>query len=82
MKAAEEHGPRGASGPEGGYWLMIGAEVDDFSRLEPIFGTLAPPGGYECVCPAGSGHFSRMVHNGIEWELGGHAVCSVEAAHA
>ncbi len=52
-----------------GYCLMIGAEVGDFSRLEPVFKTLAPPGGYERVGPAGSGHFTKMVHNGIEYAL-------------
>jgi len=59
----------GIWGLKEGYCLMIGADVDDFSRLEPIFQTLAPPGGYERVGSAGSGHFTKMVHNGIEYAL-------------
>jgi len=59
----------GIWGLKEGYCLMIGGELDDFSRLEPIFETLAPPGGYERVGPAGSGHFTKMVHNGIEYAL-------------
>ena len=59
----------GIWGLKEGYCLMIGADVDDFSRLEPIFETLAPPGGYERVGSAGSGHFTKMVHNGIEYAL-------------
>jgi len=36
---------------------------------EPAFLTLAPPGGYAHVGPAGAGHFVKMVHNGIEYGL-------------
>ena len=59
----------GIWGLKEGYSLMIGGEADDFSRLEPIFATLAPEGGYARVGPAGSGHFTKMVHNGIEYAL-------------
>ncbi len=59
----------GIWGLKEGYCLMIGAEADDFSRLQPIFKTLAPPGGYERVGSPGSGHFTKMVHNGIEYAL-------------
>ncbi|MGH2694266.1 MAG: NADP-dependent phosphogluconate dehydrogenase, partial [Actinomycetota bacterium] len=52
-----------------GYCLMVGAEADAFARLEPIFATLAPEGGYAHVGPPGSGHFVKMVHNGIEYAL-------------
>jgi 6-phosphogluconate dehydrogenase len=59
----------GIWGLKEGYCLMIGAEIDDFSRLEPIFETLAPVGAYERVGAPGSGHFTKMVHNGIEYAL-------------
>ncbi|MDQ3962893.1 MAG: decarboxylating 6-phosphogluconate dehydrogenase [Actinomycetota bacterium] len=59
----------GIWGLKEGYCLMIGAQPDDYSRLEPIFKTLAPPDGYERVGPPGSGHFTKMVHNGIEYAL-------------
>src|SRR2546428_2804238 len=74
----------GVFGLERGFCLMIGADDEVFTRLEPIFATLAPgvdaaprtPGrtgdpsmaerGYLHCGPAGSGHFVKMVHNGIE----------------
>jgi 6-phosphogluconate dehydrogenase len=59
----------GIWGLKEGYCLMVGGEADDFSRLEPIFATLAPQGGFEHVGPAGAGHFTKMVHNGIEYAL-------------
>ena len=54
-----------------GYSLMVGGDQDVFRRLEPIFQTLAPGDdqGYGYVGPTGSGHFVKMVHNGIEYGL-------------
>ena len=54
-----------------GYCLMIGGEKAAFDRLRPIFETLAPAPnrGWAHVGPAGSGHFVKMVHNGIEYGL-------------
>ena len=52
-----------------GYCLMIGGEVEIFRRYEPIFKTLAPPGGYARVGGNGAGHYVKMVHNGIEYGL-------------
>jgi 6-phosphogluconate dehydrogenase len=52
-----------------GYCLMIGGEVDTFKRLEPVFKTLAPENGYLHCGSAGSGHFVKMVHNGIEYGM-------------
>ena len=54
-----------------GYSLMVGGDPGAFSRLEPIFQTLAPGAdrGYGHVGPAGAGHFVKMVHNGIEYGL-------------
>jgi 6-phosphogluconate dehydrogenase len=59
----------GIWGLEEGYCLMVGADTEEFGRLEPIFETLAPPGGYARVGPPGAGHFVKMVHNGIEYGL-------------
>ena len=59
----------GIWGLEEGYCLMVGADTEEFERLEPIFQTLAPPGGYARVGPPGAGHFVKMVHNGIEYGL-------------
>ncbi|HYP24700.1 MAG TPA: decarboxylating 6-phosphogluconate dehydrogenase, partial [Actinomycetota bacterium] len=52
-----------------GYCLMVGASEETFARLEPIFATLAPEDGYARVGPPGAGHFTKMVHNGIEYAL-------------
>jgi 6-phosphogluconate dehydrogenase len=48
---------------------MVGGDDDAVSRVEPIFLTLAPKGGYAHVGPSGAGHFSKMVHNGIEYGM-------------
>ena len=54
-----------------GYSMMVGGDPQAFRRLEPIFQALAPGAdkGYGHVGPAGSGHFVKMVHNGIEYGL-------------
>jgi len=59
----------GIWGLEEGFCLMIGAEQADYERLEPIFATLAPTDGYARVGSPGAGHFTKMVHNGIEYAL-------------
>ncbi|HEY5944292.1 MAG TPA: decarboxylating 6-phosphogluconate dehydrogenase [Kofleriaceae bacterium] len=73
----------GVYGLERGYCMMIGGDTEVVKRLDPIFKTLAPgrgtvertPGrdggtaedGYLHCGPVGSGHFVKMVHNGIEY---------------
>jgi 6-phosphogluconate dehydrogenase len=54
-----------------GYSLMVGGERNVVQRLEPLFHALAPAPdkGYGHVGPLGSGHFTKMVHNGIEYGL-------------
>jgi len=52
-----------------GYCLMIGASPEAFRRCEPIFRTLAPPDGYAHVGAPGSGHYVKMIHNGIEYGM-------------
>ena len=59
----------GIWGLEEGFCLMIGADTEEFERLEPVFKTLAPADGYARVGPPGAGHFVKMVHNGIEYGL-------------
>lgn len=63
-------------GTSGGVWglnvgfcLMIGGNESVFRQVEPIFKTLAPTDGYAYVGPSGAGHYSKMVHNGIEYSL-------------
>jgi 6-phosphogluconate dehydrogenase len=52
-----------------GYCLMVGGQPEDFRRVEPILKTLAPPDGYLYCGTVGSGHFVKMVHNGIEYAM-------------
>ncbi|HYW50225.1 MAG TPA: decarboxylating 6-phosphogluconate dehydrogenase [Gemmatimonadaceae bacterium] len=54
-----------------GYALMIGGEAEAVERLRPIFETLAPAPdrGWARVGPCGAGHFTKMVHNGIEYGM-------------
>ena len=59
----------GIWGLANGYCLMIGASPEAFKLCEPIFKTLAPPDGYAHMGPPGSGHYVKMVHNGIEYGL-------------
>jgi 6-phosphogluconate dehydrogenase len=59
----------GVWGLENGYCLMVGGDADAVKRVEPIFLTLAPTDGYAYVGPSGAGHFSKMVHNGIEYGM-------------
>lgn len=59
----------GVWGLEMGYCLMVGGEMEAFRRLEPILRSLAPDKGYAYVGPSGSGHFVKMVHNGIEYGM-------------
>jgi 6-phosphogluconate dehydrogenase len=59
----------GIWGEREGFNLMIGGPREAFLRLEPIFRTLAPPGGYAHVGPHGAGHFVKMIHNAIEYAM-------------
>jgi len=60
----------GVWGLEVGYCLMVGGDKSAFDVIEPLLKTLAPPGhGYEYCGGHGSGHFVKMVHNGIEYGM-------------
>ncbi len=59
----------GVWGLDNGYCLMIGGEQEAFERMEPIFKTLAPTDGYAHMGPSGSGHYVKMIHNGIEYGM-------------
>jgi 6-phosphogluconate dehydrogenase len=59
----------GIWGLQVGYALMVGGDRDAVAPLEPIFTSLAPEGGYLHTGAPGSGHYVKMVHNGIEYGL-------------
>jgi 6-phosphogluconate dehydrogenase len=59
----------GVWGLKVGYCLMIGGERKIYRRILPLLKTLAPKNGYLYCGPTGSGHFIKMVHNGIEYGM-------------
>jgi 6-phosphogluconate dehydrogenase len=75
--AAKEKGIRfvdcgvsgGIWGLEVGFCLMAGGDDDAIAHVEPVFLSLAPENGYAHVGASGAGHFTKMVHNGIEYGL-------------
>ncbi len=78
-RACAEHGIEyvdagtsgGVWGLDEGYSLMVGGGDAVVERLRPIFEALAPAPdrGWGHVGPSGAGHFTKMVHNGIEYGL-------------
>ena len=61
----------GIWGRKEGYCLMAGGDEEAVGLLEPVLQTLAPTPdhGWGRVGPSGSGHFVKMVHNGIEYGM-------------
>jgi 6-phosphogluconate dehydrogenase len=59
----------GIWGLQVGYCLMVGGDAEAVRPLEPIFTSLAPVDGYLHIGGPGSGHYVKMVHNGIEYGL-------------
>ena len=76
-KGASEKGIRfldagvsgGIWGLEGGYCVMVGGDAEAFALIEPLCRDLTDPGGYAHVGAGGAGHFTKMVHNGIEYGM-------------
>jgi 6-phosphogluconate dehydrogenase len=59
----------GVWGRTEGYCLMVGGEAQHVAIAQPVFDALAPTGGFVHTGAAGTGHFTKMVHNGIEYGL-------------
>lgn len=61
----------GVWGLENGYALMYGGDADDIAKVQPAFDALKPEGDFGAVHAGkvGAGHFSKMVHNGIEYAI-------------
>ena len=61
----------GVWGLEEGYALMAGGDAEDIEKAQPIFDALRPEGefGWVHAGRTGSGHFAKMVHNGIEYAV-------------
>jgi 6-phosphogluconate dehydrogenase len=59
----------GIWGLEQGYCIMAGGEAAAIQRVAPALATLAPANGWLHVGPVGSGHYVKMIHNGIEYGM-------------
>jgi 6-phosphogluconate dehydrogenase len=61
----------GVWGLDNGYALMVGGKAEHVSMVQPVFDALKPPGDYGFVHAGGvgAGHFTKMVHNGIEYGM-------------
>ncbi|MFB6165396.1 MAG: phosphogluconate dehydrogenase (NAD(+)-dependent, decarboxylating) [Haloarculaceae archaeon] len=60
----------GPAGAELGFSLMVGGPEWAYEELTPIFDAVATgPAGHDRMGPAGSGHYVKMVHNGVEYAL-------------
>lgn len=61
----------GIWGLDNGYALMCGGGKADVARVQPVFDALKPEGesGFVHAGPVGAGHFTKMVHNGIEYGM-------------
>ncbi|MDO9379832.1 MAG: decarboxylating 6-phosphogluconate dehydrogenase [Nocardioidaceae bacterium] len=61
----------GVWGLKNGYALMAGGSTEDIAKVQPAFDSLRPPGdsGFVHAGRVGAGHFSKMVHNGIEYAM-------------
>jgi 6-phosphogluconate dehydrogenase len=71
----------GVWGLQNGYALMVGGSAEDVAKVQPVFDALKPPAphdeqgnempgvGFVHAGPVGAGHFSKMVHNGIEYAM-------------
>ncbi|GGH84185.1 6-phosphogluconate dehydrogenase [Pullulanibacillus pueri] len=59
----------GTSGSREGGCFMIGGDAEEFKAIEPLFADISVENGYLYTGKAGSGHFLKMVHNGIEYGM-------------
>jgi len=60
----------GPAGAELGFSLMVGGPEDAYETMVPVFDAVATgPEGHDRMGPAGSGHYVKMVHNGVEYAL-------------
>lgn len=59
----------GVWGLKNGYCLMYGGDKKACDTLNPVFATLAPPEGHIYCGVSGAGHFTKMIHNGIEYGM-------------
>jgi 6-phosphogluconate dehydrogenase len=66
LDAGVSGGPKGA---RDGACIMVGGKKETYTTYETLFKDLALTDGYAYTGPSGSGHFVKMVHNGIEYGM-------------
>ncbi len=59
----------GVWGLKEGYCVMVGGDKSAYEQCEPVFKSLAPENGYKYIGASGSGHYVKMIHNGIEYGM-------------
>ncbi|ASN06135.1 phosphogluconate dehydrogenase (NAD(+)-dependent, decarboxylating) [Virgibacillus necropolis] len=59
----------GTEGARNGACTMVGGDAEKFKEIEPLFKDLSVENGYLYTGKSGSGHFLKMVHNGIEYGM-------------
>ena len=80
IRRAAQLGERGIgfidAGTSGGIWglsegycIMAGGDPAQVAKVQPIFDALVQPEGFAHVGPVGAGHFTKMVHNGVEYGM-------------
>lgn len=59
----------GVEGARNGACMMVGAEKDVFEKIEPLISDICVENGYVHTGESGSGHYVKMIHNGIEYGM-------------
>lgn len=59
----------GVRGKLGGFCLMVGGDDAAYTKIHPLLVAIAAPGGVGYIGPSGTGHYVKMIHNGIEYGL-------------
>jgi 6-phosphogluconate dehydrogenase len=59
----------GVWGLDNGYALMVGGTDEAVALAQPIFDALAPEKGFAHAGPVGAGHYTKMIHNGVEYGM-------------
>lgn len=59
----------GVQGLGNGFCLMVGGDIATYRKVHPLFAAMVKPGGLAYIGPSGTGHYVKMIHNGIEYGL-------------
>ncbi|HJM68684.1 MAG TPA: NAD(P)-binding domain-containing protein, partial [Candidatus Babeliales bacterium] len=59
----------GLAGLKEGFCLMVGGNKKAYDAIKSVLKSIAAPEGYAYVGPSGTGHYVKMIHNGIEYAL-------------